>query len=487
VVGLALGTLGIKALLAASPGNIPRIGAEGAAVELDWRVLLFTFGVALLTGVLFGLIPALESARTDLNSSLKEASGRSGSGFRQNKARSLLVVIETALALVLLIGSALLIRTFVALRSVKPGYDTHNVLTMRMSLSGDKYLKTAGVQAVLRDGLERLRAVPGVESASATCCVPLEGAYGLPFTISGRPLTDGPYHGGGAWETISPGFFDVFKIPVLKGRAFTDRDDAAGPPVVLINESMAKKYWKDSDPLRDQIVIGRNVIVGFNDPPRQIVGVVGDVRDGGLNRESGPTMYIPNAQMDDAINALNVRLTPVAWVVRTRGEPHSVSSAVQEELRQASGGLPVAHIRTMEEIVVRSTAREDFNMLLLTIFGCSALVLAAIGIYGLMAYTVQQRTQEIGIRMALGAESGALRNMVVGQGLILAIAGIAIGLGAAYGLTRLLTTILFQVKPLDPMTFTAVPVVLTAVALLAIWFPATRATKIDPVTALRCE
>ncbi len=487
VVGLALGTLGIKALLAASPGNIPRIGADGAAVELDWRVLLFTFGVALVTGVLFGLIPALESARTDLNSSLKESSGRSGSGFRQNKARSLLVVVETALALVLLIGSALLIRTFVALRSVKPGYDTHNVLTMRMSLSGDKYLKTAGVQQVLHDGLERIRAVPGVESASATCCVPLEGGYGLPFTISGRPLTDGPYHGGGNWQTISPGFFDVFKIPVLKGRAFTDRDDAAGPPVVLINESMVKKYWKDSDPLRDQIVIGRNVIVGFNDPPRQIIGVVGDVRDGGLNRDPNPGMYIPNAQMDDAINALNVRLSPIAWVIRTRGEPHSVSAAVQEELRQASGGLPVARIRTMEEIVVRSTAREDFNMLLLTIFGCSALVLAAIGIYGLMAYTVQQRTQEIGIRMALGAESGALRNMVVGQGLVLALVGIAIGLGAAYGLTRLLTTILFQVKPLDPMAFTAVPVVLTLVALAAIWFPATRATKIDPVTALRSE
>ncbi len=487
VVGLVVGTLGIKALLAASPGNIPRIGADGAAVELDWRVLLFTFGVALLTGVLFGLIPALESARTDLNSSLKESSGRSGSGFRQNKARSLLVVVETALALVLLIGSALLIRTFVALRSVKPGYDTHNVLTMRMSLSGDRFLKTAGVQQVLRDGLDRLRAVPGVESASATCCVPLEGGYGLPFTISGRPLTDGPYHGGGGWQTISPGFFDVFKIPVLKGRAFTDRDDAAGPPVVLINESMAKKYWKDSDPLRDQLVIGRDVIVGFKDPPRQIIGVVGDVRDNGLNRDPSPTMYIPNAQMEDAINALNVRLTPVAWVVRTHGEPHSVSAAVQEELRQASGGLPVARIRTMEEIVVRSTAREDFNMLLLTIFGCSALVLAAIGIYGLMAYTVQQRTQEIGIRMALGAESGALRNMVVGQGLVLALVGIAIGLGAAYGLTRLLTTILFQVKPLDPMAFTAVPVVLTLVALAAIWFPATRATKIDPVTALRSE
>jgi predicted permease len=486
VVGLMLGTLGIRALLAASPGNIPRIGEGGMAVETDWRVLVFTFGAALLTGVLFGIIPALESARTDLNSSLKESSGRSGSGFRQNKARSLLVVIETALALVLLIGSALLIRTFVALRMVKPGYDTHNVLTMRMSLSGDKYFKTAGVQAVLHDGLERLRALPGVESASATCCVPLEGGYGLPFTVVGRPLTDGPYHGGGGWQTLSPGFFDVFKIPVLKGRVFTDRDDAAGAPVVVINESMAKKYWKDGDPLRDQIVIGRNVIVGFNDPPRQIIGVVGDIRDGGLNRDPQPAMYIPIAQEDDAINALNVKLSPIAWVIRTRVEPHSLTSAVQEELRQASG-LPVARIRTMEEIVVRSTAREDFNMLLLTIFGCSALVLAAIGIYGLMAYSVQQRTQEIGIRMALGAEAGSLRNMVVTQGMMLALVGIVIGLGAAYGLTRLLSAILFQVKPLDLMAFTTVPVLLTFVALLAIWFPATRATKVDPVTALRCE
>lgn len=487
VVGLGIGTAGIRGLLAASPGNIPRIGENGAAVGLDWRVLLFTFGVALLTGVLFGLIPAIESARTDLNSSLKESSGRSGSGFRQNKARSVLVVVETALALVLLIGSALLIRTFVALRSVKPGYDTHNVLTMRMSLSGDRYLKTAGVQAVLRDGLERIRAVPGVESASASCCVPLEGGYGLPFTIVGRALTDGPYHGGGGWLTISPGYFDVFKIPVLKGRAFNDRDEAGAMPVVVINKSMAKQFWKDGDPLRDQIVIGRDVIVGFKDPPRQIIGIVGDVRDGGLNRDPGPEMYIPTAQEDDAINALNVRLSPVAWVIRTKVEPHSVSAAVQEVLRQASGGLPVAKIRTMEEVVVRSTARQDFNMLLLSIFGCSALVLAAIGIYGLMAYTVQQRTQEIGIRMALGAESATLRNMVVGQGMVLALAGVAIGLGAAYGLTRLLASILFQVKPLDPMVFTAVPVLLTVVALLAIWFPAARATKIDPVLALRCE
>ena len=487
VCGLGLGILGIRALLAASPGDIPRVGEKGAAVGLDWHVLLFTIGVSMLTGILFGLIPAFQSSRTDLSSSLKESSGRSGSGFRQNKARSVLVVIETALALVLLIGSALLIRTYVALRSVQPGYDSHNVLTLRMSLAGGRFEKTAAVAQLLRDGLERVRALPGVESASATCCVPLEGSYGLPFSILGRPAGDKQTDGGTGWQTISPGFFEVFKIPILKGRAFNDRDDSTGTPVVVINQAMANQYWKDQDPVKDQIVIGRGMGKDFIDPPRQIIGVASDIRDGALNRDPQPTVYIPHPQVPNGANALNVRLTPVAWVVRTRVEPYSLSKPIQDELRQASGGLPVSRIRKMEEIVVQSTARQDFNMLLLTIFGCSALVLAAIGIYGLMAYTVEQRTQEIGIRMALGAESGSLRNMVVSQGMLLALSGVAIGLGAAYGLTRLLTAFLFQVKPLDPMVFTIVPLLLAAVALLAIWFPASRATRIDPVTALRCE
>jgi predicted permease len=489
VLGIVLGSVGIRALLAAGGNvNIPRTGEGGAAVSLDWRVVLFTVGISVFTGILFGLIPAFEASRTDLNSSLKESSGRSGSGFRQNKARSVLVVVETALALVLLIGSALLIRTFIALHSVHPGYDTHNILTMRMSLSGDRFLKTAGVEQVLRDGIERIRAIPGVELASATCCTPLEGAYGLPFNIVGRaPVGDNPNTGGAGWITVSPGFFEVFKYSLIAGRTFTDRDDAAGAPVVMINQSMAKTFWKDGDPLKDQIVIGNTMGPDFKEGPRQIIGVVGDVRDAGLSRDPGPEMYVPNAQIRDTVNALNVRLTPVAWVIRTKVEPYSLSNAIQREIREASGGLPAAPIRTMDEIVARSTAQQDFNMMLLTIFGASALILAAIGIYGLMAYSVEQRTQEIGIRMALGAASGSLRNMVVGQGMVLALIGIAIGLGAAYGLTRLLATLLFQVKPLDPMVFTVVPVLLTLVALMAIWFPARRATRVDPVLALRME
>ena len=483
-LGLMIGSLGIRALLAQSPGNIPRIGENGVAVSPDLRVLLFTVGIAVLTGIVFGLIPALASSKADLNTPLKESSSRTGSGFRQNKARAILVIVETGLALVLLIGSALLIRTFLALRSVEPGYETHNILTMRMSLTGERFQKTSGVEQIVRQGLDRVRALPGVETASASCCIPLEGGYGLPFDIVGRPHDS---QSGGGWLTVAPGYFEVFRIPVVRGRTFTDRDNAADTPVVIINQAMAKKYWQNSDPLNDQIVIGKNVGPDFVDPPRQIVGVVGDVRSNTLSDDPFPTMYIPNAQTSDAITKLNSNILPLAWVIRTRMEPHSLSLAIQKELREASGGLPVGRIRSMDEIVVRSTARQDFNMLLLSIFGGLALVLAAIGIYGLMAFTVEQRTQEIGIRMALGAGAAALRGMIVRQGMLLAFVGIALGLAAAYGLTRLLTAFLFGVKPVDPLVFAAVPIVLALVSLMAIWVPASRATRVDPALALRRE
>ena len=483
-LGLVIGSLGIRAVLAQSPGNIPRIGENGAAVSPDLRVLLFTVGVAVLTGIAFGLVPALASSKADLNTPLKESSSRTGSGFRQNKARATMVIVETGLALVLLIGSALLIRTFLALRSVEPGFESHNILTMRMSLTGERFRKTAGVEQVLRQGLDRIRALPGVVTASASCCIPLDSGYGLPFEIVGRPHDN---QAGGGWLTVAPGYFEVFRIPVVRGRTYTDRDNAVGTPVVIINQAMAKKYWQNSDPLNDQIVIGKNVGPDFVDPPRQIVGVVGDIRSNTLSDVPFPTMYIPNAQASDAITKLNSDISPLAWVIRTRVEPHSLSVAIQDELRQASGGLPVGRIRSMDEIVVRSTALQDFNMLVLSIFGGLALVLAAIGIYGLMAFTVEQRTQEIGIRMALGAGAAALRGMIVRQGMLLAFVGIALGLAAAYGLTRLLTAFLFGVKPVDPLVFAAVPVVLALVSLAAIWVPASRATRVDPALALRRE
>jgi len=396
-------------------------------------------------------------------------------------------VAEVALALVLLVGAALLVRTAVALRSVNPGFDTTNVLTMRMSMSGTRYLKSEGVEQAVRDGVERIKALPGVVEASATCCVPLEGGYGLPFVIVGRPLKDGPYHGGGGWLTVSPGYFEVFRIPVKRGRSFDERDTGRSTPVVVVNEAMARLLWPKGDPLSDRLVIGRGVMREFADEPeRQIVGVVGEVRDGGLNNEPGPTMYIPQAQVPDAANALNVRITPMAWVVRTRTAPRALTGPIQEALRQATG-LPVSEIRSMDEVVSRSTSRERFNMWLMAVFGVSALLLAAIGIYGLMAYSVEQRTQEIGIRLALGASANQVKNMVVAQGFRLAVIGVVIGTASALALTRFIASVLYGVEAKDPIVFAAAPAVLALVALLAAWIPARRASRVDPIVALRYE
>jgi putative ABC transport system permease protein len=484
-VGLVLGIIGIRALLAVNPGNIPRIGPSGSGVSVDGRVLAFTLLISLVTGLVFGLFPALHASQANLNTGLKDGGGGSG-GFRQNKARALLVVSEMALALVLLVGAALFIRTFLALRSVNPGFDAHQVLTMQMSLTGARFQKTSAVAQVIRDGADRLKVLPGVEVAGATCCVPLQGGLGLPFVIEGRPLVDGPFHGGGGFTLISSTYFSAFKIPIVRGRAFTDQDDGGAAKVAIINQAMARQYWPTGDPLTDRITIAKG-LPELGDFTRQIVGVVGDVRDGGLNREPRPIMYIPWAQVPDAHNANLVGIAPLAWIVRTRGEPYSFGSAIQNELRQASGGLPVARPRTMDDIVVRSTARSDFNMLLLTIFAGSALLLAAIGIYGLMAYSVQQRTQEIGIRVALGADSYHVRNMIVRQGMSVALVGVAIGLASAFGLTRIIASFLFGVTARDPAVFVAVPLLLCAVALIGVWFPARRAARVDPVIALRSE
>jgi predicted permease len=470
-LGLAAGYAGIRAILSFIPGEIPRIGAGGSNVGLDWRVLGFTMGLSILTGILFGLVPALESSRVDLTSALKESGNRSGTGFGHNRTRALLVTAEMALAVVLLIGAALLIRSFLALRQVNPGFDAHNVLTMRMSLTGAQFEKPTGAAQVIHEGVSRVRALPGVEVAATTCCVPLEDRLRGAFQIAGRPPTSGGLTG---WTLVSAGYFETFRIPMLRGRTFTERDES-GPPVVIINQTAAKRFWPAGDPLRDQIIMG-------SEPPRQIIGVVGDVRDEALNRDPRPNLYLPSATGSGLL-----QIQPWAWVIRTRVAPMRLSSAIQTELREASGGLPVAHVRTMEEILSRSMAAENFNTLVLTIFGCSALVLAAIGIYGLMAYSVAQRTQEIGIRLALGAESGRIRNMVVFQGLRPALAGVVCGLTAAFGLTRLIASFLFGVKTWDPVVFFVVPVILAGVALVAVWLPAMRASRVDPIQALRYE
>ncbi len=484
-VGLTLGLVGIRSLMSINTANLPRLGDGGAAIQLDWRLATFTIVVSIVTGLLFGVAPALQAARQDLSGTLRDGTGASG-GRVNHHVRSTLVVVEIALALTLVIGSGLLIRTSLALRSVAPGFDANSVLTMTTSFTGPRFQTSMSVEQAIRDGADRLRTVPGVELASASCCVPLQGGYGLPFRIVGKALPEGQqFHGGGDWITVSPGYFEVFKIPVLRGRTFTDRDDANAPPVVIINEAMAKETWKNGDPLSDRLAIGRGGMKEFAaEPDRQIIGVVADSRDNGLNQDPGPKMFVPQAQIPDNVNALNAKIGPMSWVIRTRVPPLSIGSAVASRLREATG-LPVADIRSMDQIVSRSTSREQFNTLLMTVFALSALTLAAIGIYGVMAYAVQQRTREIGVRLALGAQPSGVRVMVVLQGMRLALAGVIIGVATAYALSRYMRSLLFGVEVRDPLVFAGVPLLLAVVALAAVWIPAARASKVDPLGALR--
>jgi len=482
VLGLLLGYAGIRALLAVNTAGLSRMGENGAAVGMDWRVAGFAVLLSLATGIVFGLFPALKGSRADLSSALRDSSGRSGTGLKQNKIRAALVVSEIGLAVILMIGSLLLIRTFAALYAVNPGFEAKNVITMRTSMTGAKYATVAGVASAVGDALHRIHTLPGVTAEAAACCVPLEGGFILPVTMLGADKQSSA--GVARWMSTSPGYFDVFGIPLKRGRAFTDSDDQNAAPVALINETMAKLYSKYGDPLDGSIAIPRGIASQFNNEPvRRIIGIVGDVHDAGLNRDPNPVMYVPTVQLTQPINAPNI---PMAWIVRGGSEPAALAGAIGEQVRLATG-LPVFETRSMEEIVSFSTARQRFNMLLMTVFGSVALLLAAIGIYGLIAYAVEQRTQDFGVRLALGAESSQIRRMVVRQGLWLAMAGVTLGLVAAWTLAHFLESLLFGVNPRDPVAFVAVPLVLEMVAIAAVWLPAGRASRIDAWEALRYE
>lgn len=482
-LGVVLGLAGVNAVLTVDTAGLPRLG-DGALVAFDWRLAAFAVIVSVLTGVCFGLIPAIQGSRTDLAAAFREGAGRAGTG-RHTVGRSVLVVAQVGLAVVLLIGAALLIRTAVALGNVDPGFDATNVLTMRTPLALPQYATAASAAQVVRTGVERVRTLADVEHAATSCCLPLQGGYGLPFVISGRPL-EGPSHGDGGWISVSPGYFEVFRIPVRRGRAFSESDHGTGEPVVVINETMARQYWPDDDPLNARILIGRDIMEEFDaEPLRRVVGVVGDSRDGGLNADPGPQMFVPSAQVPDAAHALSVGLAPLAWTVRLRSTPTPRQIAAIQETLASATGLPVTGVRPMEEIVSRSLSRQRFNMWLMSLFGAAALVLAAVGVYGLMAFSVSQRQQEIGIRRALGADASQVRRMVVFQGMRLVVIGVVAGLVASAGLARVLEAQLFAVSPHDAVVFITVPALLTAVALLAVWIPAGRASKVDPLTALR--
>ena len=490
ILGFILGAWGVRVLLLFVPGNIPRLtNPDGltSAPPLDWRIAAFTIGVALLTGVLFGLFPALRISNPDLASVLKDAGSRGGTG-RHTIARSLLVVTETALALVLLVGAALLIRTFIGLNGVKPGFDAHNVLTVTTSLTGSSYGTTAKVDNMADQVIRRLEAIPGVEAAAACLAVPTSNEIDLPFTVVGRAPSKGDtYEGDEQYRTVSPHYFRALAIPVLRGRVFTENDTGNSARVVIINEAMAKKYWPKQDPIGQVMLIGKGLGPQFEDPPRQVVGVVGTVRETGLSDAAPGVMYIPQSQVPEGLTALANQVIPLSWVIRTAAAPMNMRTAVEGEFRAFDPGLVPAQPKTMEQVIANSVARQNFNMLLLSIFAAIALLLAAIGIYGLMSYSVEQRTQEIGIRMALGAGSADMLRMVMKQGMMLAGIGVAVGLAIAYGVTRVLASLLFGVKSSDPWTFAGVAVVLTVVALIATYVPARRAAATPPSEALRYQ
>jgi predicted permease len=457
-------------------------------------VLLFTLILAIVTGLLFGMVPALTGVTRLKDSATLIAGGvRSGVSRGQKRARSFLVIAEIALALVLLTGAGLLIRTFWALRTVDPGFDAHNVLTMEMSVGGTRFETPAALGGLIENAESRLRNLPGVVAAAAAYSLPLNGQTGGRFTIESHP--DDWY--GADYALVSKGYFDVFRIPLRTGRYLNEWDDRDSPPVAIANEAMAKGHsggmrwestrfpWRDGTPIGERITIAKGV--PSEDRTREIVGVARAVRDSGLNRDPIPLFYLPISQMTEANARRQSREGPLHWVVRTRTEPYSLRAGIERELRAASGGLPVAHIRSMEEVVSEATARDRFNMTLLCAFAAIALMLGAVGVYGVMAYSVQQRTQEIGVRIALGALPRDVRFMVIFDGMRLAVAGVVLGIAAALAVTPFMGSLLFGVEARDPAVFASTVIVLSTAALLATCIPAYRATRVDPVTALRWE
>jgi putative ABC transport system permease protein len=484
ILGLAAGAIGLRAIVRAGADAIPALARDATAIALDPAVMWFTAGVALATGVLFGVLPALTTSRVDLSAAFKDAGTTAGGGWRRQRTQSILVIVEMALAIVLLVGCGLMVRTLSLLRGVDRGFDPARVMALDTSLSGTSIQDADAVERVVRNARQRLETVPGIAAFAASRSLPLEPAFALPFTIDRRPAA-APFEGNVVWRGISPDYFTVFRIPLLRGRAFGEHDDREGEPVVMVNAALARRYWQRNDPVGETITIGTGAGPEFRDRPRRIVGVVADPRDEEANRNPEPTVYVPLAQVSDAITRRNNRLFPLTWAVRTEIEPRLLRVPIERELRHATGGLPIARARTMDDILSGPARRAAFHVTLMTVFAVVALLLAAVGFYGLMSYSVQQRTQEIGIRMALGALPSDVRTMILVQGLRLAAIGVLAGVGAALVLTRVMVSLIFGVRTYDPIVFAGVALLLSAVAIVAALIPAHRATRVNPLTAIR--
>jgi predicted permease len=476
-LGVLLAVWGIQALKFISPTGANAI-ARLDEVNLDWRVLGFTFGAACLTGIIFGLVPALQLSQPDLQHTLKEG-GRGSSSAAGRRLRAILVVAEVALSLVLLIGAGLLIRSFIRLQNVDPGFNTERLLTMNVIMSQTKARDLTNITNFYQQVIERVKSLPGVEDASVATVAPI--------VSSGRrsPIVpeDKPDPPPGVFQVannrvVSPDYFHTLGVPLLQGRLLSAQDHAQAPAVAVINQAMARHYWGEEDPVGKRFKIGARA---SNAPWLTVVGVVGDVRQAGLNSDSLPELYTPFTQEHQRF------VRPRVLFVRTTGDPLSLVAAVRNQIWVVDQDQPINDVRTMEEIVSQWLAPRRFNLLLLGVFAALALVLASVGLYGVVSYMVSQRTREIGVRVALGAQPRDILKLIVSQGLLLTLGGIAIGLLASFVLTRWLESLLFGVSATDPLTFAAVAFLLIAVAFLACCLPARRATKIDPLVAMRYE
>jgi putative ABC transport system permease protein len=477
LLGLLIGWWGVDALVALSPADALRSRRVGMDANVAWFTLALTF----LTGLLFGLAPALKSSKPDLNESLKSGGRGATAGLG---LRSMLVVSEIALSLVLLVGAGLMIRSFLRLQSVDSGFDPRNTLTLRLTLPEARYPEARQVISFYQQLTERLGSLHGVESVAATHALPFSGMGGVrPFTVEGRPRPESGKANDAQYRLVGPGYFHTMKIALVRGREFTKQDEAKAAGVAIINQAFKRRYFPDEDPIGKRITLG-----GYDDQLGEIVGVVGDVRHWWAGTEAEPEMYWAYSQAWLARSPTLSRLRrSLTLALRTSGDPQSLIQGVRREVIAMDKALPVTGVGTMEERMGASLAGTRFNTLLLSLFAALALVLSVVGLYGVISYTVAEGTREIGVRMALGAQTGDVLRFVVGQGMTLTLVGVGIGLLASFGLTRLMKDMLFGVGPTDPLTFVAIAVLLTAAALLACWIPARRATKVDPMEALRCE
>jgi putative ABC transport system permease protein len=475
-VGLLLAKGGMDLLLKLAPQNLPRM----SGVSLDGRALAFTAAITLLTGVIFGLVPALAAAKPNLSETMKDAGHGSTEGARRQFVRNTLVVLEVASALVLLVGAGLLIKSFWRLQKVDPGFNPDNALTASAPMPRTKYQDNVQRVAFFQQLVEKVSALPGVQAAgilTPNTAMPLSGGYVQAFEIQGRAPLPPDANQNTNFYAVDAGFFKAMGIPLLRGRLLTERDNGDAPHVAVINETMAKKMFPDEDPLGKRLTFTGSSNLDWY----EIVGVVGDVKQYGLDQPTPMQTYEPYVQQPPS----SLALASMTLIVRTAGAPADFTAAIRNAVLQIDKEQPLSNIRTLDQLLSTSIAQRRFTMLLLGVFAAVALVLAAVGIYGVLSYVVTQRTHEIGIRMALGAAQRDVLKLVVGRGMLLTLLGVATGLAAAFALTRLMTTLLFGVSTTDPLTFSLISLLLITVALLACWIPARRATKVDPLTALR--